>query len=191
MKKISLAITCLLLPLLLQACGPAAVLGTTTGVLAIHDRRTLGTLIDDTTLELKVIQALSKDRVMYRQSNITPISYNNVILLTGQTPKPEYRLKAENIAKNQSKVRYVYNEIEIAPAASAKERATDTFITTKIKAEILTYKHIDPTRFKVHTSSGVVYLMGLTTHHEAAAATSIARQVHGVEKVTKIFEYID
>ena len=38
---------------------------------------------------------------------------------------------------------------------------------------------------------GSVYLMGLVSRAEAEAATNVARQVSGVQRVVKVFEYID
>ena len=48
----------------------------------------------------------------------------------------------------------------------------------------------DPTRVKVLTNQGTVYLMGLVTRQEAAASVEKARFVNGVLKVVKLFEYI-
>jgi osmotically-inducible protein OsmY len=43
----------------------------------------------------------------------------------------------------------------------------------------------------VVTTNGTVYLMGLLTHQEADVVTEKARQVGGVQRVVKLFEYID
>ena len=48
----------------------------------------------------------------------------------------------------------------------------------------------DP-RQRDHQSHHVVYLMGMVSHDEADAVTDIARDVGGVEKVVKVFEYTD
>lgn len=175
--------------LVLSGCGPAFVAGTTGGFLAVHDRRTLGTLIDDTTLELKALQAISKDKILHRKSHITAISYNNVILLVGQTPTQAYKVKAENLVKRLSRVRYIYNEITISKPTGSKQRTLDTWITTQVKARMATHQ-LDPTRVKITTENNVVYLMGLVNRWEAANATRIAQEVRGVKKVMKIFEYI-
>jgi osmotically-inducible protein OsmY len=49
----------------------------------------------------------------------------------------------------------------------------------------------DATRIKVVTENGVVYLMGLLTRAEADAAVDIARDIQGVQKIVKVFEYIN
>jgi osmotically-inducible protein OsmY len=43
----------------------------------------------------------------------------------------------------------------------------------------------------VTTTHRTVYLMGKVTHEEDEAVTGIARDVSGVEKVVKLFEYLD
>ena len=41
------------------------------------------------------------------------------------------------------------------------------------------------------TAHRVVYLMGKVSHEEDDAVTEVARDVDGVEKVVKVFEYTD
>jgi len=36
---------------------------------------------------------------------------------------------------------------------------------------------------------GVAYLMGLVSHEEADAAVEVARNISGIDKVVKVFEY--
>jgi osmotically-inducible protein OsmY len=44
---------------------------------------------------------------------------------------------------------------------------------------------------KVVTENSVVYLMGLVKHKEADDAAEIASSTSGVQRVVKVFEYID
>ena len=44
---------------------------------------------------------------------------------------------------------------------------------------------------KVVTERGTVYLMGMVKHAEANDAAEIARTTDGVQRVVKVFEYID
>jgi osmotically-inducible protein OsmY len=52
-------------------------------------------------------------------------------------------------------------------------------------------KQVDATQIKVVTENGVVYLMGLVTRAQADNAIRIVRGVNGIQKIVKIFEYID
>ena len=53
------------------------------------------------------------------------------------------------------------------------------------------FEDFDPTRVKVVTEDSTVYLMGLLRRKEADAVVERARRVGGVQRVVKIFEYID
>jgi osmotically-inducible protein OsmY len=56
---------------------------------------------------------------------------------------------------------------------------------------MLATKGLESGTIKVITENGAVYLMGIVNHDQANAATDIARQVAGVQKVVKIFQYKD
>ena len=124
--------------------------------------------------------------------NIT--SYNGVVLLTGQAPTETLRQQAQDIVAATEKVRAVHNEMTIAAPNSLLTRSSDTLITAKVKTALFNIKGLDdfdPTRVKVVTEDGIVYLMGLVYHREGDAVTEEARKVGGVMKVVKVFEYLD
>ena len=56
---------------------------------------------------------------------------------------------------------------------------------------LLVTRNLDPTRVKVVTEASVVYLMGLVTHAEGDLAAERAATIEGVERIVKVFEYID
>ena len=86
MKALS-PLAILLSALLLQGCVAAAVVGTAAvGTKAATDPRTVGTQVDDSTLELRVNSALSKDEQIKKQARINVTAYQGKVLLTGQSP---------------------------------------------------------------------------------------------------------
>lgn len=179
---------------LLSACAPVAVGGAAVGVNAVHDRRTVGTYIDDEGIELKTRMAIFNDKELNRQIHINIISINGVVLLVGQAPSEELRMQAETITRGVPKVRLVHNEMSIAAPNSYMVRSSDSMITAKVKTSLFGIKDLDdfdPSRVKVVTENGVVYLMGILHQAEANAVTERARQVSGVQKVVKLFEYLD
>ncbi|HKK16362.1 MAG TPA: BON domain-containing protein, partial [Gammaproteobacteria bacterium] len=121
--------------------------------------------------------------------NVT--SYNNVVLVTGETPTEEMKKRAIDIVTNVPKVSHVYDELTIAAPSSLVSRSSDSLITSKVKTRLLTLDNFDGTRVKVVTEKGVVYLMGLLRRDESDRATEAARQVGGVQKVVKLFQYIE
>ena len=194
MKPIQALLVVFLTSSLLYGCAAAVVGGTATGATAVHDRRTVGTFIDDEGIELKARMAIFDDKELNSQIHINIISINGVVLLVGQAPTEAARQKAAEIVSTVPKVRLIHNEMTVAAPNSYLTRSSDSLITAKVKSKLFTIKghdNFDPTRVKVVTENGIVYLMGILTHSEADTVTDAARQVGGVQKIVKLFEYID
>lgn len=186
------ALTCALIFPLLQACAPVVVGGAAaTGTAVAIDRRTAGTMVDDQAVELKTLDAILSDKELYEQTHISSTSFNGLVLLTGQAPRAELRERAERIVSAYPEVRRVVNEITISAPNSVMTRTSDTWITTKVKTLMFAEKDFNGNNVKVVTENGTVYLMGLVRRAESDKAVAIARQVKGVQRVVKVFEYID
>jgi osmotically-inducible protein OsmY len=70
-------------------------------------------------------------------------------------------------------------------------RSNDALLTGKVKASLVDARDISANSFKVSTERGTVYLMGRVTQREGSRAAEVARGIAGVQKVVKVFEYID
>ena len=173
---------------LLSGC-PAIVAGTAaTGVVLAQDRRTTGTIVEDQSITLKAMKAISDELNDDEDAHVSPHTYNNNLLLVGQAPTEDLRERIEYTVRQIEKVRNVYNEIKIAAPTSTLVRSNDSWITTKIKSEMLMHKEINVARVKVVTEDGVVYLLGILGPKEEGIAVDIARHTKGVKKVVKIIE---
>jgi osmotically-inducible protein OsmY len=178
----------LLIATTLGGCVELVVGGAVMGTMAASDRRTFGAQADDKLMALK-----GEDRVGDRfgsRARVNVTSYNRRLLLTGQVPDAAAKEEAERIASQVENTRAVINELEIGTPSSIGTRSSDTLITGKVKASFVDAKDIFANSFKVVTESGTVYLLGLVTEKEGARAADIARNVAGVQKVVKVFEYI-
>ena len=183
-----------LIPLMLSGCaaaviGAGAAAGTTAAV--AHDRRTTGTFIEDQNIELKAAKSFYSDKEINDSSHLNVTSYNLVVLITGETPSEDIRNRIVNIVREIPKVTHVYDELTIAAPSSWTSRTSDSLITSKVKTKLLTLNNFDGTRVKVVTDKGVVYLMGLLTRAESDVATRVAQETGGVQKVVKLFQYVD
>ena len=178
------------IPVFTQLTGCAAVvIGAGVGAgTAANDARTTGTFIDDELIEFKVSTELSQQSDLWEQSHVNATSFNNIVLLTGETTSEDNKRRIAQIAASIEKVRSVHNELAIAAPSSMVARSSDTWITSKVKTNLLSEMNIDATRVKVVTEKGVVYLMGLVPSAEANTATELARRVGGVERVVRLFE---
>ncbi|WP_282346750.1 BON domain-containing protein [Pseudomonas sp. PS01301] len=192
MKRTRLALVALSLALSVTGCS--SVLTATRDNPIDDDRgtRTLGSKIDDSLIETKVSVNIAKANIdLDKNSHIVVTSYNGVVLLAGQTPRAELKTLAEQAASEVQRVKKVHNEIQVLAPSSLLARNNDAWLTTKIKTQMLADSAIPGSRIKVVTENGIVYLLGLLTQAEATRATNLVQGVSGVQKIVKLFEYID
>lgn len=187
-----------IIALLTVMCLPAGCAHKTAGSVAAagsgtwlnHDRRSAGTIVDDQAITIKANLAIAKDRELWRQSHINTLSYNGNLLLVGQTSSEALKHRVEKILTDIPEIDKIYNELTVTSASNFHTRMQDTWITTQVKAKILSTRQIGPNRVKVITEDGKVYLMGLLTKDEAETVADIVSQIKGVEEVKTIFENI-
>ena len=154
--------------------------------------RTIGSKIDDSLIETKAAVNIAKAHPDLDQgSHIVVASYNGVVLLAGQTPRAELKETAERAAGSVQRVKRVHNELQILQPSSALARSNDSWLTTKIKTQMLADNSVPGSRIKVITENGIVYLLGLVTRQEGNRATNLVQSVSGVQRIVKLFEYID
>lgn len=177
---------------LLQGCATAVVGGATAGASVIHDRRSAGTVLDDKTIGIKIMNELLKQPELREHSSMSASVYNHLVLLTGQAESERYRAQFEQIAVRTPMVKRTINEVQVGPNATLTQQSKDTWITSKAKVELfnIDLPGFDPTRVKVITEKGVVYLMGMVTAEESTAVVEKIRYLDGVVKVIKVFEYL-
>ncbi|PIE25422.1 MAG: phospholipid-binding protein [Neptuniibacter caesariensis] len=180
----------LIMSVVISGCSDVISAGRKQPIQEDPGQRTVGSYIDDEVIETLSLVNLNKGSELMKASNISVTSYNGVVLLTGQAPNEAARHEAEQIVSQVRKVRKIHNEIKISGISSAIARTNDTWLTTKVKSELLLNNTVDGTRIKVVTDSSTVYLMGLVSQQEAARAIEVVRNIAGVEKIVKVFEYV-
>jgi osmotically-inducible protein OsmY len=157
-------------------------------------RRTTGTVIDDQTIEVKAINAIYDTPEFDEGDHVKIEVHNGTVLLVGETKSQANKDLATSIVSNMRGVNHVVNDLEVGRAASLGSRLDNSYISAKANS-ILTAKNpvdgVDMTRIKVITSKRTVYLMGTVTHQEAAEVTEVVRNIGGVQKVVKVFDYVD
>jgi osmotically-inducible protein OsmY len=189
-KLIKSVVVAALAAIVLSGCA-AAVVGTAA---AVHDRRSVGNVIDDGAIEISVKQKIYNDPDIDEDDHIKVVSNNGIVLLVGETTDESNRRKATEIAQSDAGVVQVHNELEVRFESSIGGRIDDSYLNTKVNTALLTKNPVpgfDPTRINVTTVRDIVYLMGLVTREEGEAVAEVARNVGGVAKVVKVFEYID
>jgi osmotically-inducible protein OsmY len=178
---------------LLNSC--TAILVKTTGDAGIQEdprQRTAGAVVEDQSIETKVAVNMKSQEPAFKGSNFSIISHNGVVLIVGQTESENLKASATSIASRaSSKIKRIHNEMEISGKTSMLSRSNDAWIATKVRTLMLTNKEVPSDQIKVIAENGSIYLMGLISQKEGDRAANLARNVSGVTKVVKVFEYIN
>ncbi len=178
----------LILCLLLAGCSPVLTATRSEPIEDDRSTRTFGRKIDDSLIETKASVNIAKaDPALDSDSHIVVVSYNGVLLVAGQTPSQALKEKAGQAASTVQGVRLVHNELQITSPSSLLARSNDSWLTTKIKTQMLG----DNATIKVVTENGIVYLMGLVTRQQGDLAASTVQGISGVQRVVKLFEYLN
>lgn len=192
MKRVALTILLMSATgLMLQGCV-AAVIGAGAGATAkvATDPRTTGTQIDDTTLNSRIASKLKDNATAFIGSRISSSTYNGNALLTGQANTDQSE-KAEELTRDVDGVKKVYNQIRIGDPVGVGTITNDSWITTKVKSQLVMNAQTKARKIKVVTENSEVFLIGIVTNEEGKAAADVASRVDGVKKVVTIFNYIE
>lgn len=183
----TLLLLAVLVPVLAGCVGAAAV-GVGAGALMFVDRRQAEVQVTDEGIEIRAANRISGKYGDRAHVNIT--SYNRSVLLTGEVPDADAKAEVEKIVSEVPNVKAISNELRIGAVSTLSNRSNDTYITSKVKARLIDANQVSPVHVKVVTEAGIVYLLGLVTQRESAAAVEVARTTAGVLKVVRVFEVI-
>ena len=153
----------------------------------------VGAAITDTAITAKVKVALTGDQL--KNSDVSVTTTNGVVTLTGSAGSPDAKSYAEAQTRSVDGVKSVDDELTTPSSgatsarihhAEAKTRrvVSDSWITTKVKSEILADSVSKGFDVSVTTKHGVVMLKGSLANGDAVAhVKDIASQVKGVKSV--------
>ncbi|MCY4264345.1 MAG: BON domain-containing protein [Gammaproteobacteria bacterium] len=182
-----------LLTLALTSC--TAILVETTSEEGIRESptgRTIGASVEDEVIETKVEVNIKSQEEALRNANIQAVSHNGVVLLVGQVETEALKHRASEIASQaSSKIRRIHNELEIAGKTSLLTRSNDAWLATKVRTGLFTNRNVPSGQVRVATENGIVYLMGMISQDQGNLAADVASNITGVQRVVKVFEYVN
>jgi len=186
------AILCMLL-LVTSSCS--TILVRTTGSEGIREdpsERTAGAVVEDQSIETKVIVNMKSQEPAFKDAHFSVISHNGVVLLVGQVESDALKATATDIASRASiKIKRIHNELEVSGKTSMLSRSNDIWIATKVRTLMLANNDVPSGQVRVIAENGAIYLMGLISQVEGDNAANLVRNVSGVTRVVKVFEYIN
>ncbi|MFT4748210.1 MAG: osmotically-inducible protein OsmY [Congregibacter sp.] len=175
--------------LLLQGCA-GLIIGAGMGAVSVaHDRRTIGTQVDDTTTASRIAFAMSNDTAIKEQTNISVQVFNGTALLVGQAPTQVLIQQAEKLVSSVKNIKKLHNQIRLGSPISASIVANDVWLASKVKTKLIADNRIDGLHIEIEVENAEVFLMGLVSEKESIIAVDITRNIKGVKQVIKAFEY--
>jgi hyperosmotically inducible protein len=154
----------------------------------------MGAAISDSDITVKVKLKLADIKDL-RKSDISVTTTNGVVTLNGTATSADAKSTAETAAMSVDGVKSVDNELTtpssgplMADAKSAanttKHEVSDSWITTKVKSELLADSVTKGFDVKVVTTGGVVVLSGKLANHDAIDhVKDVVEKVDGVKSV--------
>ncbi len=174
----------------LSGCTAIAIGGVIAGTSVLLDSREVNTQIDDSGQRLRIIKALNDDDKLNPQ-RIVVVAYNGDVLLVGQVINESLKQRAGQVAREAGAPLNMFNELEVGNLATLTDRSKDTWITTRVKSQLLRDADYDTSGIKVITENSNVFLLGIVEENIAQHAVDIARNVAGVKRVVRVFNIVN
>ena len=179
---------CIILSALLgNGCIPVIIVGSLATGVVLYDNRNLNVMQNDIKIFYQITHAITTDP-RFTNARIIVASFNQNVLLIGQTQAATLKIIAEKIAYQNPLVLRVYNEISINKPITMQQKAQDTWITSHVRSQMLVKSELRSGAIKITTENGVVYLMGQVTLIQANLAVDVARRINGVRRVIKVLQ---
>jgi hyperosmotically inducible protein len=155
----------------------------------------VGAAITDTAITAKVKAKLLDDKRL-KNAHIQVTTTNGVVALNGTAPTSEAKDAAAEVTKSVDGVKSVDNQIQspsLADDAAGKvnhaakktgKAVSDTWITTKVKSQLMTDSSIHGDDVSVKTRNGVVTLTGTAqSQQDIDNIKTLVQSVDGVKSV--------
>jgi len=147
----------------------------------------------DFKTDFRIKSAILSDVLGEMPKDVISISvdvYEQNVMLTGTVDTPEHKQEAERLVAKVDGVKSIYNEIQVVPEDTKKEKGAvrnfvdDTLIETKIQGLFLEHAGINVTNFRWRSVGGMVYLFGRApSQRELDDAIKVVR---GIKDVTGV-----
>lgn len=145
----------------------------------------VGNFMDDSTITAKVKAALV-DHDSIKSTDISVKTDQKVVTLSGFVESQAQAEEAVKVAKGVEGVTSVSDKLHVRDSkdSSVKGYASDTAITSEVKAKLLADDIVPSRKVKVETTDGVVQLSGtVESQAQSDRAESIAKAIDGVKSV--------
>ncbi len=188
MVKILLSLITLFFLSQIYSCSPTGVLasgGATTMVVAEGDR-SLGEVVDDTTIKVNIAAKFIGDDNLFINVNTTVLEGR--VLLTGLVDNQEIRINAVRYVWEVNGVNEVINEIQIGNRETIKDYASDLWINTQAKGLAAKIMGLRSIAYNFETIQGTIYVAGITK--DSDSLEQLISSLKTIKGVNEIVNYV-
>ncbi|PCS23359.1 BON domain-containing protein [Candidatus Enterovibrio escicola] len=156
----------------------------------IYEQDTRSTKIEweDRQISMKIAGIVN--RASFIDSiRVNAASYAGKVLLVGQAKTELLKQSLITKIRELDGIEIVYDQIRIKVPLSLYEVSKDTWLTAKVKSAIISSKRLRDVDIKVITEDREVFLLGYVSREQANDVVEITRNISGVKRVIKGFQY--
>jgi osmotically-inducible protein OsmY len=154
-------------------------------------KRTLGRSIDDKRIETQTSINIKNSLPNFKHSNIRINSYNGIVLLIGQAPDEPFIYMSSQIAKQIQHAHTIENQLTTNEVSTLSDKISNMICQFKAKRSLIESNRINYRRIKIMCEQQSVFLMGIVTRSEASFIVERIRNIDGVKRIIKVFEYLN
>lgn len=144
--------------------------------------------LSDAELELDLRERLEEANPEFSEGSIRIVSVDGRVLIVGTVPDSSLVDEATEVARSSDRLRLLHNELQAMPGLSAGVKATDQWISVRVKGRLIAERSLPTSDLKVVTFRGTVYLMGSLDQEQRRQALELAAQVQGVQRVVSLLD---
>ncbi|MGB0412029.1 MAG: BON domain-containing protein [Pikeienuella sp.] len=175
----------LLATTVLSGCGGAGLLlgGAATAGVSVAQERTTKQALTDAEIRLTLgNKLLNEDRGLF--ADVSTEVVEGRVLLTGEVETPADRIRAAQLVWETEGVVELLNELDVGEGKGAASYAEDVWISTQLRAKLLTDVDVNAINYNVETVGQTVHLIGVARdEQELLRVVEIASKVNGVKEV--------
>jgi len=170
-----------------SGCAGAVIGGAAMAGTAAYQERGIGGVATDTGLEAAILNEwFQYDHTL--PGKVSVEVYNGRALLTGAITDPQTAADAVRLAYKVTGLADVINEIQQVADTSLLDAARDTWISTRLRAEVTFDSDIYAINYAIETVNGIVYLIG--TAQSQAELDRVLAHANSLEYVRKVISHV-
>lgn len=181
MAKSFLTIVLVSSVLVLSGCVTVATTAAVEGAKVAAEDRSVNSAASDAKIQLRINDKL----LQYSTTLFTDVDLTVTegrVLLTGNVPKAADRVKAVELVWQVPGVKQVMNELQVREGTGVSGYASDTWLITKIRSQMILAKDVISINYNVDVVNGIVYLMGIAQDQaELDRVKTLVRNTSGVK----------